>query len=93
MNALRLLRFPRRFYATPSPSPAASPNSASLARARPPRSSRSSNSGLQTGEDAVRWQDMSPRQKVVYATKQTSYASVVLAGLGITGKAFVILFE
>lgn len=46
---------------------------------------------VSTMEDATRWRDMSPAEKVVHATKQTSYLGVVLLGLGLTGAMFYFL--
>lgn len=62
-------------------------NSSSLPSAQRPRARpnyKARENDLITMEDALKWQDMSPRQKVVYATKQTSYTGVIVAGLGMT---------
>lgn len=46
---------------------------------------------LITMEEAKMWKDMTRGEKIVYATKQTSYAGIILAGLGITGSlAYVV---
>lgn len=42
-------------------------------------------------EEAKMWKDMSRGEKVVYATKQTSYAGIVMAGLAITGGLFYMV--
>ena len=41
---------------------------------------------LITQENAKKWRDMSTGERVVFATKQTSYTGVILAGLGISGE-------
>lgn len=46
---------------------------------------------LITQEEALRWRDMSPRQKVVFATKQTSYTGVILAGVGLTATLITLV--
>jgi hypothetical protein len=58
-------------------------------RARP--NFKSTDQEIVTMEDALRWRDMSPRQKVVYATKQTSYTGVIVAGLGLTSVLFYLV--
>lgn len=57
-------------------------------QARQRRSAFDGYGSVVTIEDAKRWKDMSPGEKIVYGTKQTSYAGVVLTGLGLTGNAF-----
>jgi hypothetical protein len=51
-------------------------------RPRAPR--KNQQSGLQSMEDVKLWRDMSSGEKVVHATKQTSYAGIALGGIALT---------
>jgi hypothetical protein len=41
-------------------------------------------SHLITMDDAMKWKDMTKGQKVVFATRQTSYAGIIAVGVGLT---------
>eukprot|EP00158_Paraphelidium_tribonemae_P000338 Partr_v1_DN21524_c0_g1_i1_m20329 putative translocase of inner mitochondrial membrane 21 homolog (yeast) len=72
--------FPRRFY---SPSPNVQPDKKALVSNNSKRYTRYQ-SDVITMDTAKKWRDMTSGERVVYATKQTSYTGIVLAGLGLS---------
>jgi hypothetical protein len=79
----------RRLYSQQPQQPAQSQGSLQL-RSRRARSQQQQQN-LITMEEAKMWKDMTRGEKVVYATKQTSYAGIVMAGLAITGGLFYMV--
>ena len=89
----RTVTISRRFYSQQSVSAASKPPSTAtgLVRQRPKRKFDHSDD-LITMDTAKAWRDMSPREKTVYATKQTSYTGLILAGMGLSATLLYMVF-
>ena len=79
----------RRAQSSSQPPPSSQSQSSQVARRRAsPHQKRQSALAL-PAEEHIRWSELTKAQKVVYATRQTSYAAWIVIGLGVTGKSLI----